>query len=769
MPETGLRLRPGVRCEIAEGVGAVFESRDGVFAAEGDVFVRLAPLLVGGRGLAEMLEALAATHAPMEVFAALDRLRAEGLIAEAPAAPSPATERAAFWERRGLDADAAAARIAAAPVRVEAVSAAQGAARRLQALLRGDGVGVGPGPSPGPSDAPGALAVALIDDPLDPAAAAFDARARREGTRWLPVRLEPGAVTLGPSFGPGAAACWECLRRRVGALEKLAAPGGARPRVVQDGRGALPSAVEAALALAATEIVRWLAGERDLDLDGALLRRDVLSGGRERHALVPHPACGACAARRPAAPARDPEGRVRLVSRPVAFDADGGRRIAPPEATADRLARHVSPVCGIVASLTRLETPGAPPGLVHCHVAEHVFTPMNGSLARLREGREGRAAGKGRTDAQSRASALCEALERYSGVFAGDEPRLTARAVDLGDAAIAPGDVLLHSAAQRARAVAAGTAGTGAGAAWTPSAFDPEAPIEWSPAWSLTRGRTAYLPAALAWYGYAAPRGIGFARADSNGAAAGNCLEEAILQGFLELVERDAVAIWWYNRLERPQVDAAAFGDPYFDALARAWRGLGRETWLLDLTTDLGVPVIAAVSRSVRPGPERLLFGFGAHFDVRLAASRAMTEVNQALAQLPAAAPAAGPAAPAPPEGVGPFDWWPTATLAAHPWLGPDARVAPRGAGDYPDRPAEDLRDDVLHCVSIAERHGLEVVVLDQTRPDTGLCVARVFVPGLRHFWPRFAPGRLYDVPVRLGWRERPTREEDLNPAHFFL
>ncbi|WP_441293212.1 hypothetical protein ACSRUE_22460 [Sorangium sp. KYC3313] len=38
-------------------------------------------------------------------------------------------------------------------------------------------------------------------------------------------------------------------------------------------------------------------------------------------------------------------------------------------------------------------------------------------------------------------------------------------------------------------------------------------------------------------------------------------------------------------------------------------------------------------------------------------------------------------------------------------------------------------------------------------------------MPGLRHFWPRFGPGRLYDVPVRLGWLERANREEDLNPV----
>jgi ribosomal protein S12 methylthiotransferase accessory factor len=71
-----------------------------------------------------------------------------------------------------------------------------------------------------------------------------------------------------------------------------------------------------------------------------------------------------------------------------------------------------------------------------------------------------------------------------------------------------------------------------------------------------------------------------------------------------------------------------------------------------------------------------------------------------------------------------------------------------------------------MACVNIAKREGLDFLVLDQTRPDIEVPVARVIVPGLRHFYRRFAPGRLYDVPVKLGWLDRPVRESDLNPAH---
>ena len=52
---------------------------------------------------------------------------------------------------------------------------------------------------------------------------------------------------------------------------------------------------------------------------------------------------------------------------------------------------------------------------------------------------------------------------------------------------------------------------------------------------------------------------------------------------------------------------------------------------------------------------------------------------------------------------------------------------------------------------------------------DVTLRTVRAVVPGLRHIWNRRAPGRLYDVPVAMGWLERPTAEGDLNPIRCWL
>ena len=55
------------------------------------------------------------------------------------------------------------------------------------------------------------------------------------------------------------------------------------------------------------------------------------------------------------------------------------------------------------------------------------------------------------------------------------------------------------------------------------------------------------IPTAYCYYRYPQADGHNFCRGDSNGNAAGSSLEEAIVQGFMELVERDCIALWWYS------------------------------------------------------------------------------------------------------------------------------------------------------------------------------------------------------------------------------
>src|SRR4029453_10228026 len=135
--------------------------------------------------------------------------------------------------------------------------------------------------------------------------------------------------------------------------------------------------------------------------------------------------------------------------------------------------------------------------------------------------------------------------------------------------------------------------------ALSPGAVERSAEIEWSPVWSLRDQRFKYLPTSLLYFFYRGQtrhHGAYRVHADSNGCAAGNTLAEAIVQGFLELVERDAYAIWWYNRSQRAEVDLAQFDDPYIRDLKIQLAETGRRLWLLDVTSDLGIPSFVTIA-----------------------------------------------------------------------------------------------------------------------------------------------------------------------------
>jgi ribosomal protein S12 methylthiotransferase accessory factor len=299
-----------------------------------------------------------------------------------------------------------------------------------------------------------------------------------------------------------------------------------------------------------------------------------------------------------------------------------------------------------------------------------------------------------------------------------------------------------------------------------PNRFDPKAELDWTPLWSLTQQAERLLPTAYCYYGH--PE---FAQRwcipDSNGCASGNTLEEAILQGYMELVERDAVALWWYNRIERAEVDLDSFEMAYLRELRQHYGKIGRSLHVLDITSDFDVTTLACVSRRMWGSTEDLLVGFGAHFDPRIALLRAVTEVNQFLPSVSYARP----------DGSTIYlfgddlatRWWKTARIADLEYLRPDPTSAMRRASDFVDASTDDLAGDVALCVEQARERGLEVLVLDQTRPDIGLRVVRIAIPGICHFWRRLGHRRLYEVPVQQGWLPAALPEAQLNPHTIFF
>ena len=71
------------------------------------------------------------------------------------------------------------------------------------------------------------------------------------------------------------------------------------------------------------------------------------------------------------------------------------------------------------------------------------------------------------------------------------------------------------------------------------------------------------------------------------------------------------MALWWYNRLHRPEFDLTSLDDPYVHHLRDFYKAHGREFWVLDLTSDTGIPAFTAINRRFDHPVEDIIMGFG--------------------------------------------------------------------------------------------------------------------------------------------------------------
>ncbi|MCP2245400.1 TOMM precursor leader peptide-binding protein [Lentzea aerocolonigenes] len=699
-----------LRAEVVPGDAVYVFSEEDTTALRGPHVEALAPLLDGSRDLAAVRRELDAS--PEHAAGLLTQLAQAGLV-------GVRTSGSAYWDAVGVE-----------PVGTPDVDVITlGIDAELPPIAEGDG----------------SLTVVLVSDYLVDGLSEVDDKLRAAGRPWLLAKPVGAKVFIGPFFTPGSGPCYHCLSHRLWAnraaeahvSSALGLPGAIpRPPLVFEPLQAV------ALNLVALEAAKWVAGHR-YDGQRAVWTFDSRDLTGRRHAVSARPQCRSCGD--PALVSEQARRPVALTSRPKVHTAGGGHRSSTPEEVLAAYRHLISPVTGVVRDVVRDDRG---PAFFNAFLSGPNLALGSRGAAHLRSALRSQNGGKGVTALDAEVGALCEALERHSAHADGDEERVRGSYRSLGAQAIHPDDVQLYDPRQFDDRASWNAAHSDFQHVCAP--FDEGAEIDWTPVWSLTRGEHRFLPTGLLYFDADPDERL---MADSNGNAAGSSLEDAVLQGMLELVERDAAALWWYNRTSQPPVDLA--GDPWIDSFRSVHADLGREVWALDLTSDLGVPVVVALSRQTSGEREDIMMGFGAHLDPALALRRALTEVNQMMPSVLAGGWADDPDL---------RHWLSTATVANQPYLLPSGSPV-----QHSYTASDDLLTDLLEVQARLEKAGLEVFVLDQTRPDIGLPVVKVIVPGLRGFWARFAPGRLFDVPVRLGRVASPTPYDELNPIAIFL
>ena len=455
---------------VVDSEGVFLLSERGHVLLTGNLYLRLAPMLDGSRTTDEVVDALADVATPAEVYYAIAQLEKKGHIVENAGYTDAAIPcaRLAFWDALGLDPLTAEGRLRTATVALHQFGAA--AIGPLGEALAALGVRV---------EAESDLSVVATDDYLREDLEGFNAAALVEGRSWLLVKPVGTILWIGPLFRPGGG-CWECLAQRLRQNRPVESYLQGRSGLTAPfpvALAALPTTVAAALDVTALEIVKHIAGHAPACR--CLRTMDLLTGESREHHLVRRPQCQRC---NPGyRPALEPV-RVTLEPQPKRFTADGGHRTVSPQETVARYGHHVSSLIGAVTVLA--PAPLDEDGFLPIYLSGQNLAMRRETLPGLRVGLRNGSAGKGTTVIQARASALCEALERYSGDFYGEEIRRRASFRQLGASAIHPNACMLFSAAQYQQREERNARSSEQHL--IPEPLDEEAFIDWTPLWSLT-------------------------------------------------------------------------------------------------------------------------------------------------------------------------------------------------------------------------------------------------------------------------------------------
>ena len=160
------------------------------------------------------------------------------------------------------------------------------------------------------------------------------------------------------------------------------------------------------------------------------------------------------------------------------------------------------------------------------------------------------------------------------------------------------------------------------------SMWNEDLPIEWVAGWDIVSGDQVWVPAGLVTLQAAGQGRLNPFVSGSNGLASGAHVVEAILSGLQEVIERDGLVL-------RTVIDPA----PSTGAMDVLWvaapgaaelierSGLYLE--VVDATTEVGVPIVAAYLFDQKGGTAGTFKGMGAGVSRAMALTRAVTEAAQ--------------------------------------------------------------------------------------------------------------------------------------------
>lgn len=215
-------------------------------------------------------------------------------------------------------------------------------------------------------------------------------------------------------------------------------------------------------------------------------------------------------------------------------------------------------------------------------------------------------------------------------------------------------------------------------------------------------------------------------RTHTDGIAAGNTMEEAVIHALMEVIERDAWSIVKFSGDARDAVTIEYRPENRFlSDIVEKFNRADIEIVAKDITSDIGIPVIAVFSQD-REHPNMIpIDGFGAHLDPKVAMARALTETATTRALFIQKYGFDGLR-----EDLPAYYFMDNAEEDFRFYAHAEKSLSEMEVGYH-----DDLLEDIRKSARILRSRGYErIIAVDLTRPDVGLPVVRVIVPGMEAF-----------------------------------
>lgn len=385
-------------------------------------------------------------------------------------------------------------------------------------------------------------------------------------------------------------------------------------------------------------------------------------------------------------------------------------------------------------------------------------------------GQDETTAGRTHSYADSKLTAIMEGLERYCGMAPrGKRTVIRDSYRHVAEHALHPVSVGLYAEEQYAKP----------GFPFEP--FDPDQPIEWVWGYSFTHEAPILVPQLLAYYSSSC--GNGFVYETSNGCALGGSLEEAILYGMMEVVERDSFLLTWYAQLPLPRLDLSSANDSEMDLMVDRIRVVaGYEVYLYNATMENGIPSIWAMAKNRNSKGLNLVCAAGAHPDPVKAAKSAIHELSGMLLTLNEKLETQrekymqmllDPSLVRVMDDHAMLYGLKEAEERLH-FLLDDSRPLRTFEESFHRAPSHsDLTEELKGILRTFRELRLDVIVVDQTTPElwrNGLHCVKVLIPGMLpmtfgyHLTRLTGLERVLKVPAELGYVKQPLLKEQLNP-----